>query len=182
MAISNRDRIGKMFELIAPALDEFIARVGRPTASRGCLVDGARRDEGQEEGGGRQGVPPPRSAGAAADAHREHPAQPQGGLVSVRRRDRPGRAGVLQGVARGAQRLGAQQVVQRRRRLPLPGHRGAAARRDRRALGGRRGQGDPPGSAAPDRRQGRPEGAEVRGGHARIGGAAPVARGPGAPR
>ena len=42
-----------------------------------------------------QGVRPPRSAGAAADAHREHPAQPQGGLVSVRRRDRPGRAGVL---------------------------------------------------------------------------------------
>src|SRR2546421_6513572 len=26
MAISNRDRIGKMFELLAPALDDFIAR------------------------------------------------------------------------------------------------------------------------------------------------------------
>ena len=39
MAISNRDRIGKMFELLAPALDDFIARVGRaeacPRAARG---------------------------------------------------------------------------------------------------------------------------------------------------
>src|SRR4051812_22627683 len=26
MALSNRDRIGKMFELLAPALDDFIAR------------------------------------------------------------------------------------------------------------------------------------------------------------
>ena len=38
------------------------------------------------------------------------------------------------------QRLGAQQVLQRRRRLPRLGHRGAAARRDRRGRG-RRGQG-----------------------------------------
>ena len=29
MAISNRDRVGKMFELLAPALDEFISQVGR---------------------------------------------------------------------------------------------------------------------------------------------------------
>ena len=58
----------------------------------------------------------------------------------------------------------------------------AAARRDRRAGGRRRGQGDPPGPAPPDRRQGRPEGPEVGGGHARVGGAAPVARGPRAPR
>ena len=26
MALSNRDRIGKMFELLAPPLDDFIAR------------------------------------------------------------------------------------------------------------------------------------------------------------
>jgi len=26
MGISNRDRIGRMFELLAPALDEFISR------------------------------------------------------------------------------------------------------------------------------------------------------------
>ena len=26
MALSNRDRIGKMFELLAPALDDFIPR------------------------------------------------------------------------------------------------------------------------------------------------------------
>ena len=90
--------------------------------------------------------------------------------------------GVREGAARGAQRLGAQQVVQRRRRLPLPGHRRAAAGRDRRAVGRRRGQGDPAGPAPPDRRQGRPEGAEVGGGHARVGGAAAVARGPCAPR
>ena len=182
MAISNRDRIGKMFELLAPALDDFIARVGRPAAARGRLVDGARGDEGQEEGDRGQGVRPPRSAGAAADADREHPAQPQAGLVPVRRRDRPRRAGVRQGAARGPQRLGAQQVLHRRRRLPLPGHRRAAARRDRRAGGRRRGQGDPPGPAPADRRQGRPEGAEVRGGHARVGGAAPVARGAAAAR
>ena len=30
MAMSNRDRIGKMFELLAPALDDFIARAVAP--------------------------------------------------------------------------------------------------------------------------------------------------------
>ena len=50
MAISNRDRIGKMFELLAPPLDEFISRVGRVEAERGCFVDGARAAEGREEG------------------------------------------------------------------------------------------------------------------------------------
>lgn len=30
MALSNRDRIGKMFELLAPALDDFIARLVEP--------------------------------------------------------------------------------------------------------------------------------------------------------
>src|SRR5215217_8959886 len=30
MALSNRDRIGKMFELLAPALDEFIAHSVAP--------------------------------------------------------------------------------------------------------------------------------------------------------
>ena len=75
MAISNRDRVGKMFELLAPPLDEFISRVGRAAAERGCLVDGRSwqlKDE--KKGVDGQGVPPPRSAGAAADAHREHPA------------------------------------------------------------------------------------------------------------
>ena len=35
MAISNRDRVGRMFELLAPPLDEFIARSVAPTAARG---------------------------------------------------------------------------------------------------------------------------------------------------
>jgi predicted AAA+ superfamily ATPase len=35
MATSNRDRIGKMFELLAPALDDFIARSVAPRLSQG---------------------------------------------------------------------------------------------------------------------------------------------------
>src|ERR1035438_1323371 len=35
MAISNRDRVGKMFELIAPALDDFIARSVAPQLPEG---------------------------------------------------------------------------------------------------------------------------------------------------
>ena len=34
MAISNRDRVGKMFELLAPALDDFIARSVAPKLPR----------------------------------------------------------------------------------------------------------------------------------------------------
>ena len=36
MAISNRDRIGRMFELLAPALDEFIARAVAPQLNEGA--------------------------------------------------------------------------------------------------------------------------------------------------
>ena len=36
MAISNRDRIGKTFELLAPALDDFIARSVAPRLSEGA--------------------------------------------------------------------------------------------------------------------------------------------------
>jgi predicted AAA+ superfamily ATPase len=36
MAISNRDRIGKMFELLAPALDDFIARAVAPKLPEGA--------------------------------------------------------------------------------------------------------------------------------------------------
>ncbi len=37
MAISNRDRVGRMFELLAPALDDFIARsVGHEDLGRGA--------------------------------------------------------------------------------------------------------------------------------------------------
>ena len=53
MAISNRDRIGKMFELLAPPLDEFISRSVASRLDRGCFVDGARAVEGRAEGGGR---------------------------------------------------------------------------------------------------------------------------------
>ena len=35
MAISNRDRIGKMFELLAPQLDAFIARAVAPNVPEG---------------------------------------------------------------------------------------------------------------------------------------------------
>lgn len=35
MALSNRDRIGQMFDVLAPALDEFISRVLRPHMSDG---------------------------------------------------------------------------------------------------------------------------------------------------
>ena len=43
MAISNRDRVGKMFELLAPPLDDFIARSVAPELHEGDVVDGARR-------------------------------------------------------------------------------------------------------------------------------------------
>ena len=37
MALSNRDRVGKMFEIIAPALDDYIASViGAVDASAGA--------------------------------------------------------------------------------------------------------------------------------------------------
>ena len=36
MAISNRDRIGRMFELLAPALDDFIARSVAPQLPEGA--------------------------------------------------------------------------------------------------------------------------------------------------
>jgi hypothetical protein len=36
VAISNRDRIGKMFELVAPALDGFIARSVAPQLPEGA--------------------------------------------------------------------------------------------------------------------------------------------------
>ena len=36
MALSNRDRIGRMFELLAPELDEFITRSVAPNLSEGA--------------------------------------------------------------------------------------------------------------------------------------------------
>src|SRR4051812_8424007 len=36
MAVSNRDRIGRMFELLAPALDDFIARSVAPQLPEGA--------------------------------------------------------------------------------------------------------------------------------------------------
>ena len=57
MALTNRDRIGKMFELLAPALDDFIATRRRPRGlAEGASWTDARGDEGQEEGDRGQGV------------------------------------------------------------------------------------------------------------------------------
>ena len=50
MAISNRDRVGKMFELLAPALDDFIARSVAPKLPEGTSWTVLVADEGQEEG------------------------------------------------------------------------------------------------------------------------------------
>ncbi len=35
MATSNRDRVGRMFELLAPPLDEFISRAVAPALKKG---------------------------------------------------------------------------------------------------------------------------------------------------
>ena len=43
MAISNRDRIGQMFELLAPALDDFITRVLAPQLPEGHAWTQLRR-------------------------------------------------------------------------------------------------------------------------------------------
>jgi predicted AAA+ superfamily ATPase len=55
MAISNRDRIGKMFELLAPALDDFIARAVAPKLPEGAswtklveMKDAKKGIEGKE--------------------------------------------------------------------------------------------------------------------------------------
>src|SRR4051812_6178187 len=55
MAVSNRDRIGKMFELLAPALDEFITRSVAPKLREGTswtvfvkLKDEKRGIEGKQ--------------------------------------------------------------------------------------------------------------------------------------
>ena len=98
----------------------------------------------KKKGIDRQGVRPPRSAGAAADADREHPAQRQAWLVPVRRRNRPSRAGVTPASCARPATTGpttksfsdddAYRCLDTAERL-LAG--------DRRRRGGRRGQGDP---------------------------------------
>ena len=112
MALSNRDRIGRMFRAARTALDDFIASVGRPARSRaGCGVDEARRRPRTEERGASDKTYDPLDPQVQLRMLTEqHPARPQAGLVS-RSTTRSGRAGrgVRKRAARGPQRLGAQQ-------------------------------------------------------------------------
>ena len=93
MAISNRDRIGKMFELLAPALDDFIARSVAPQLPEGAswtalvaLKDKKKGIEGKEY----DRLDPQVQLRMLTE---NIPHNAQAGLVPVRRRDRPRRAG-----------------------------------------------------------------------------------------
>ena len=135
MAISNRDRVGRMFELLAPAMDEFITRSVAPQLPEGAAWTALVAMKDKKKG---------------VDGKEYHRLDPQVQLRMLTENiphnlsagwypfdDAIGRVGqgILEGAARGPQRLGAQQVLQRRRRLSLPGHRGAAARRGRLTVG-----------------------------------------------
>ena len=128
MAMSNRDRVGKMFELAAPVIDAFLQQTLKeqlPTVPSGRCSWRPRTAEGRRQ----QGVRPPDPQVQLRMLTENIPHQPQAGLVPVRRRDRPRRAGRTRSELREARNDWAHnKSVHRRRRLPLPRHRRAAAR------------------------------------------------------
>ena len=86
MALSNRDRIDRMFQVMAPALDDFISSViGQADPAMGAEWTKLVQAQGREERrSGRQGLRPARPAGSVPDAHRrQHHRRLQAGLVSV---------------------------------------------------------------------------------------------------
>lgn len=110
MAISNRDRIGKMFELLAPALDEFITRSVASRLNQGASWTVLVQLKDEQKG---------------LHGKEYHQLDPQVQLRMLTENIPhnlkagwypfddacPGRAGVLKGAAGGPQRLGPQPVV-----------------------------------------------------------------------
>ena len=58
MAISNRDRVGKMFELLAPPLDEFISRSVASRLNKGASWTVLVQLKDEQKGVDGEGVPP----------------------------------------------------------------------------------------------------------------------------
>ena len=94
MALSNRDRIGRMFEMMAPALDDFIASV----IGQGDPPSEPRGRSSSQAKDGKKGHPPTRlqparPAGAVPDPHRGNiTSRFKPGWYPVRQDARQGRA------------------------------------------------------------------------------------------
>ena len=116
MALSNRDRIDRMFQVLAPALDDFISTVvGQGDPSLGAvwakLVQAKDSKNGAPSTKAYDALDP---AGAVPDAYRgQHHRRVQAGLVPVQSGDRPHRRDVCQRASRGPQRVGPQQDLHR---------------------------------------------------------------------
>ena len=82
MAVSNRDRVGQMFETLAPALDAFITQVvgAQLPAGHDWTQLVALKDSKSGVTGKKYSASDPRAA--AADADGEHPASGEAGVVS----------------------------------------------------------------------------------------------------
>ena len=185
MALSNRDRIDRMFEVLAPALDDFIASV----VGQGDPALGAVWTKLVQAKDSKNGAPSTkmydaaRPAGAVPDADRatSPPASSRAGTRSTRHIGRAGEtfASELREVRNDGRTTGpSPTTTPTAPSTPASGCSKLIGAAD----GGRRGQGDPAEPAPGDRRQGRQEGPQGRGRQPRGGGAAPVARGAAAAR
>ena len=162
MAICNRDRVGKMFEMIAPPLDDFISRAVAPELDEGSFVDDARASR--------------RTRRRASTGKEYHALDPQ---VQLRMLTENIPDSIKQGwypfddASAGSARAYCKELREARNNWAHnksftddDAYRGldtarAAAQADRRAVGADEVQGDPAGPAPRDRRQGRPEGPQV---------------------
>lgn len=147
MALGNRERIGKMFEAMAPALDEFITRVLGPDLPEGhTWIQLVALKDAQNGIQGKDYSPlDPQVQLRMLTASIPH--QLKKGWYPMNRQ----LGHVQKGFAselREVRNSWAHKVVLRRRRLPGAGHRGAPHSRHRRGRGHDHHRGTPLGPLA----------------------------------
>ena len=99
MATSNRDRVGKMFELLAPPLDDFISNAVAPVLKEGSSWTSLVALKDEKKGVEGKDYHPLDPQVQLRMLTENIPNTHQTGLVSVRRRDRPSGPGLLEGAA-----------------------------------------------------------------------------------